>query len=147
MAKHPWCTPLAAGMAGGTCDRAKLSTGPLAQQCPRTTSRPAQEPWKLTRNQELNIMHVANASHFLATTDHHLVRGDTLVFDFVFFMHPVCAGQGGGGGGGGGGRAAAVAAVVTACTWDNGGRLHDQHMSRHCWQPFTLQAPRHSSLS
>ncbi|EFN54929.1 expressed protein [Chlorella variabilis] len=51
------------------------------------------EPWKLTRNQELNIMHVANASHFLASTSHHVVRGDTLVFDFVFFMHPTAIGH------------------------------------------------------
>lgn len=48
-----------------------------------------QEPWKLTRNQELNIMHVDNASRFLSSVDHFVVRGDTLVFDFVFFMHPV----------------------------------------------------------
>ena len=34
-------------------------------------------------------MHVANASHFLASTQHTLVAGDTLVFDFVFFLHPV----------------------------------------------------------
>lgn len=51
--------------------------------------RELQEPWKLTRNVELNIMHVANASHFLASTQHTLVAGDTLVFDFVFFLHPV----------------------------------------------------------
>ncbi|KAL4853094.1 hypothetical protein ACK3TF_005878 [Chlorella vulgaris] len=51
------------------------------------------EPWKLTRNQELNIMHVSNASAFLASTNHHLVRGDTLVFDFVFFMHPTAIGH------------------------------------------------------
>jgi protein O-GlcNAc transferase len=48
-----------------------------------------QEPWKLTRNQELNIMHVSNASRFLSSVDHFVVRGDTLIFDFVFFMHPV----------------------------------------------------------
>jgi protein O-GlcNAc transferase len=37
-------------------------------------------------------MHVANASQFLASSNHHVVRGDTLVFDFVFFMHPVSLG-------------------------------------------------------
>lgn len=34
-------------------------------------------------------MHVGNASRFLASTQHTLVAGDTLVFDFVFFLHPV----------------------------------------------------------
>ncbi|KAL4450135.1 hypothetical protein ABPG77_010804 [Micractinium sp. CCAP 211/92] len=51
------------------------------------------EPWKLTRNMELNIMHVANASDFLASTQHALVAGDTLVFDFVFFLHPTAIGH------------------------------------------------------
>ena len=50
-----------------------------------------QEPWKLTRNQDLNIMHVSNATDFLRSTQHHLVAGDTLVFGFIFFLHPVSA--------------------------------------------------------
>jgi hypothetical protein len=64
---------------------------------PPSISACTQEPWKLTRNQELNIMHVSKASAFLASTNHHLVRGDTLVFDFVFFMHPVSWSSRGGG--------------------------------------------------
>ena len=48
-----------------------------------------QEPWKLTRNQELNIVHVKDARQFLASTQHRVVPGDTLVFDFVYFLHPV----------------------------------------------------------
>ena len=47
------------------------------------------EPWKLTRNQELNIMHVKDARQFVGSTPHRVVPGDTLVFDFVFFLHPV----------------------------------------------------------
>lgn len=43
----------------------------------------------MTRNQELNIMHVRNASQFLGATRHAVIPGDTLVFDFVFFLHPV----------------------------------------------------------
>lgn len=60
--------------------------------CPTLWRAPcvcAQEPWKLTRNQELNIMHVHNASEFVASARHAVVPGDTLVFDFVFFLHPV----------------------------------------------------------
>ncbi|PSC72084.1 EGF domain-specific O-linked N-acetylglucosamine transferase [Micractinium conductrix] len=51
------------------------------------------EPWKLTRNVELNIHHVTNATDFLASTKHTLVAGDTLVFDFVFFLHPTAIGH------------------------------------------------------
>ena len=36
-------------------------------------------------------MHVNNATDFLRSTQHHLVAGDTLVFDFIFFLHPVSA--------------------------------------------------------
>ncbi|PRW56929.1 glycosyltransferase family 61 [Chlorella sorokiniana] len=51
------------------------------------------EPWKLTRNQELNIMHVNDARQFVASTPHRVVPGDTLVFDFVFFLHPTAIGH------------------------------------------------------
>lgn len=43
-------------------------------------------------------MHVKDARKFVASTPHRVVPGDTLVFDFVFFLHPVrvlLAGQGG----------------------------------------------------
>ena len=57
-------------------------------------------------------MHVANASAFLGSTRHAVVPGDTLLFDFVFFLHPVrCVrvwGVGGGGGVGGGRGGGAV---------------------------------------
>ena len=48
-----------------------------------------QSSWKLTRNQDLNALHVANASTFVADLDVRVITGDTLVFDFVYFLHPV----------------------------------------------------------
>lgn len=49
----------------------------------------AQEPWKMTKNQELNTLHVRNATAFVASTRHAVVPGDTLLADFIFFLHPV----------------------------------------------------------
>ena len=46
-------------------------------------------PWKMTRNQDLNVLHVDNASQWAAPLDAKVVTGDTLVFDFVYFLHPV----------------------------------------------------------
>lgn len=46
----------------------------------------------MSRNQELNVMHVHNASRFLQAVDTHVIPGDTLIFDFIFFLHPVRAG-------------------------------------------------------
>lgn len=37
-------------------------------------------------------MHVKDARQFVASTPHRVVPGDTLVFDFVFFLHPVRGG-------------------------------------------------------
>lgn len=48
-----------------------------------------QEPWKMTRNQDLNIMHVSNATSFVKSVKAHVIPGDTLIFDFIFFLHPV----------------------------------------------------------
>lgn len=49
----------------------------------------AQESWKMTRNQDLNVLHVNNAKAFAAGVDARVVTGDTLIFDFIYFLHPV----------------------------------------------------------
>jgi len=46
-------------------------------------------PWKMTRNQDLNVVHVDDANHWAAPLDANVVSGDTLIFDFVYFLHPV----------------------------------------------------------
>ena len=46
-------------------------------------------PWKMTRNQDLNVLHVDDASQWAAPLDARVVTGDTLIFDFVYFLHPV----------------------------------------------------------
>ena len=43
----------------------------------------------MTRNQDLNVLHVDNASQWAAPSDARVVSGDTLIFDFVYFLHPV----------------------------------------------------------
>ena len=44
-------------------------------------------PWKMTRNQDLNVLHVDDAGQWAAPLDARVVTGDTLIFDFVY-----CAG-------------------------------------------------------
>jgi hypothetical protein len=51
----------------------------------------AQEGWKMTRNQDLNVLHVDDAAAFVRGLRWRLVAGDTLLFDFVYFLHPVRA--------------------------------------------------------
>jgi len=46
-------------------------------------------PWKMTRNQDLNVVHVDDANQWAAPLDAKVVSGDTLIFDFVYFLHPV----------------------------------------------------------
>ena len=46
-------------------------------------------PWKMTRNQDLNVLHVDDATQWAAPLDARVVSGDTLIFDFVYFLHPV----------------------------------------------------------
>ena len=47
-------------------------------------------PWKMTRNQDLNVLHVDSAAKWADSLKAlRRVTGDTLVFDFVYFLHPV----------------------------------------------------------
>ncbi len=46
-------------------------------------------PWKMTRNQDLNVLHVDDANRWAAPLDAKVITVDTLIFDFVYFLHPV----------------------------------------------------------
>ena len=46
----------------------------------------------MTRNQDLNVLHVDDAAQWAAPLDARVVSGDTLIFDFVYFLHPVSIG-------------------------------------------------------
>lgn len=48
-----------------------------------------QEPWQLSRNQEVNVIHVDDVMAFIEDVDHWIVSNDTLIFDYTFFLHPV----------------------------------------------------------
>ncbi len=43
----------------------------------------------MTRNQKLHILHVDSAQAFAEGQALQYVPGDTLLFDFVYFLHPV----------------------------------------------------------
>ena len=43
----------------------------------------------MTRNQELNVLHVNNATDFANSVTGRVVPGDSLIFDFIYFLHPV----------------------------------------------------------
>ena len=45
----------------------------------------------MTRNQELNVLHVKNSTDFAKGIEARIVSGDTLIFDFIYFLHPVTA--------------------------------------------------------
>lgn len=47
----------------------------------------------MTRNQELNVLHVKNSTEFAQGIDARVVSGDTLIFDFIYFLHPVTAAE------------------------------------------------------
>ena len=50
-----------------------------------------QTGWRMTRNQDLKVLHVSNASAFAASLPTRMVAGDTLIFDFIYFLHPVAS--------------------------------------------------------
>ena len=43
----------------------------------------------MTRNQKLHVLHVDSAQAFAEGQAVQYVSGDTLLFDFVYFLHPV----------------------------------------------------------
>ena len=47
----------------------------------------------MTRNQDLNVLHVDDAAAWVGGLDCRMIIGDTLLFDYVYFLHPVCATQ------------------------------------------------------
>jgi protein O-GlcNAc transferase len=49
--------------------------------------------WRFSRNQELTTLHVHNASAFADSVSWRLVRGDTLLFDYIYFIHPTAIGH------------------------------------------------------
>lgn len=48
---------------------------------------------KISRNQEITCIHVRNASEWVANTVHRVVRKDTLLFDYIYFIHPTAIGH------------------------------------------------------
>jgi hypothetical protein len=49
--------------------------------------------WKFSRNQEIITLHVDNASAFADAVKWRVVKGDTLLFDFIYFIHPTAIGH------------------------------------------------------
>ena len=49
--------------------------------------------WRFSRNQEITTLHVSDAAAFADTVDWQLVSGDTMLFDFIYFVHPTAIGH------------------------------------------------------
>ncbi|GLI68019.1 hypothetical protein VaNZ11_012320 [Volvox africanus] len=49
--------------------------------------------WRFSRNQEVVPFHVLNATEFIDSVKWRLVPGDTILFDFIFFIHPTAIGH------------------------------------------------------
>jgi hypothetical protein len=49
--------------------------------------------WRFSRNQEVVPFHVLNATDFLDSVKWRVVPGDTILFDFIFFIHPTAIGH------------------------------------------------------
>lgn len=48
-----------------------------------------QDWWSMTKNVDLNVMHVGNTTAFPEALDFSVVSGSTLLLDFPYFHHPV----------------------------------------------------------
>jgi hypothetical protein len=48
---------------------------------------------KISRNQQVMCLHVKNATAWIANTKHRIVRKDTLLLDYMYFIHPTAIGH------------------------------------------------------
>ena len=48
---------------------------------------------KISRNQQITCLHVHNASMWLHNTKHVLIERHTLLFDYIYFLHPTAIGH------------------------------------------------------
>ena len=48
---------------------------------------------KISRNQEITCLHVKDAAAWVANTKHRVVKRDTLLFDYMYFIHPTAIGH------------------------------------------------------
>jgi hypothetical protein len=88
-----WPLVLARGRPNSSGE-ASVPTSSGAELCFQATHRNwllsrRQDSWKMTRNQELNVLHVKNSTEFAKGIDARIVSSDTLIFDFIYFLHPV----------------------------------------------------------
>lgn len=43
----------------------------------------------MSRDVDLHPLHVKNSTDFVENIDFRVVRGDSLILDYIFFTHPV----------------------------------------------------------
>eukprot|EP00877_Chromochloris_zofingiensis_P011466 jgi/Chrzof1/6573/Cz19g01160.t1 len=51
------------------------------------------EPWKFSKNQEIMPLHVKDAQQFADSVKWRVVTGDSLLFDYIYFVHPTAIGH------------------------------------------------------
>jgi hypothetical protein len=83
--QHTWSLRMALCFCS---EPAKQMAIPGAQEHRNSIGR-AQTGWKMSRNLDLNVLHVRDAAAWAANTAWRPVAGDSLVFDYIYFMHPV----------------------------------------------------------
>ncbi|KAJ9523194.1 hypothetical protein QJQ45_023985 [Haematococcus lacustris] len=49
--------------------------------------------WRFSRNQEVVALHVQDVAAFMQGVEWRVIPGDTILFDFVFFIHPTAIGH------------------------------------------------------
>jgi len=49
--------------------------------------------WRFSRNQEIVTLHVQDAWQFVDSVKWNIIRGDTIMFDFIYFIHPTAIGH------------------------------------------------------
>ena len=76
-------------LAGGTLRHERVVTqqGPPSRCWEKRCG--LQEWWSMTRNVDLQVLHVMNTTEVVKQLNHTIVSGSTLVLDFPFFQHPV----------------------------------------------------------
>ncbi|GAX80047.1 hypothetical protein CEUSTIGMA_g7486.t1 [Chlamydomonas eustigma] len=49
--------------------------------------------WRFSRNQEISTIHVEDAWDFVDSVKWSVIPGDTIIFDFIYFVHPTAIGH------------------------------------------------------
>ena len=75
--------------ASATVSVSGSASPPVSASTPHPTSCPC----RFSRNQEISTIHVQDANAFVNSVKWNIIPGDTILFDFIFFIHPTAIGH------------------------------------------------------